>query len=515
MTTLTPLSKNSPVASPPFAVQTSGVASSGAAAANQAPAATQATPASVVTLGPAAATDGAPPALLVWERGGKDAVSALVARNYSYLPAASRFKNLGAALLERFKTDSSDFSQSVQQAPQGVQANTYDALMFAQLPPLHRLGDDQAGLTVTTNSGVKVSLALDSSDNGVAVQVQSSGKLSDDERHALAGLATAFQKAIDGLAAVPPKIDLAGLTGFDSSVLSSVDLRSQVKLNETDTQQLDFHADAKQRTVRFDGPAGEAKISVDLSQPAAWGGKEQQAKALTSYLQRFDQATARGHGDAALAGLFKDAFTEMHSNYGQPPAAPLQRVTLNDQDHAILTGLADFSASLTQAETSPNPLRPGEHDSFDYQTSQSTTVQGRNQLDRSIAQQQQSQLKASYHAPYKPDALMMLTLDPVSQNYNYVQVDDSASSSAALAYDEGALAKATVDQSASQSTRTMKYRMDKLTEDLTVPFSAAHTRDLLDMLAPKKKPTEDERNNTLAAVNQMIFLQPEPDAIPK
>src|SRR5471032_2281880 len=239
MTTLTPLSKNSAVTSPPATAETSGMSS---AATGIAP---LATPASVVTLSAAGAqaADGAPPAPLVWERNNKDAVSALVARNYSQQPAAGRFKNLGAALLERFKSDSSDFSQSVQRSSQDPITGTYDALLYTQLPPLHRVGDDQAGLTITTKSGVKVSLALDSSDNGVAVQVQSSGKLSDDERAALAGLSGAFQQAIDGLAAVPPKIDLSGLTGFDASVLSSVDLRSQIKLNQTDTQLLDFHAD--------------------------------------------------------------------------------------------------------------------------------------------------------------------------------------------------------------------------------------------------------------------------------
>jgi len=510
MTTLTPLSKNSSVTSPPATAETSGISS---AATSIAP---LATPASVVTLSAAAqAVDGAPPAPLVWERNNKDGVSALVARNYNHQPAASRFKNLGAALLERFKTDSSDFSQSVQRSSQDSSTGTYDALVYTQLPPLHRVGDDQAGLTITTKSGVKVSLALDSSDNGVAVQVQSSGKLSDDERAALAGLSGAFQQAIDGLAAVPPKIDLSGLTGFDASVLSSVDLRSQIKLNQTDTQLLDFHADAKQRSVRFSGPAGEAKINVDLSQPAAWGSKEQQAKALVNYLRQFDQAAMRGHADPELAGLFKDAFTAMHGNYGQQAAAPQQRITLADQDHAILTGLADFSASITQTETAPNPLRLGEHDSFDYQTSQSTSVQGRSQLDRSIAQQQLSQLKASYHAPSKPDGLLALTLDRASQTYNYVLVDDDASSNAALAYKDGALANATLEQAARQSTRTVKYRMDKQIEDITIPSSAARTRDLLDMLAPRKKLDEDERRIALNAANQMIFLQPEPGDLPK
>ncbi|MQA37694.1 hypothetical protein GEV02_06000 [Rugamonas sp. FT29W] len=495
-------------------METAGISPVNSAVIDSAPATS---PSSVVKLGAVGtrAVDGASRAPLVWERSGKDAVSALVARNYNYLPSANRFKDLGAALLERFKTDGSDYSQSLQQAPEDTDTNTYDTLLYSQLAPFHHLGDNQTGLTITTKSGTTVTLALDSSEQGVGVQVKSSGKLTDDERAALAGLSAAFQKAIDGLAAVPPKVDLSGLIKFDASVLSSVDLHSELKLNETDTQRLDFHADAKQRSVHFSGPAGEAKIAVDLSQPTSWGSKEQQAKALTTYLRQFDQAAMRGHGDAELTGLFKDAFTEMHSDYGPQPPAPWQQIKLTDQDHAILTGLADFSASITQAEKSPNPLRTSENDTFAYQTSQSTSVQGRTQLDRAISQQQQSQLKASYHEPSRPGAKLDLTEDPASQNYNFVLIDDSASSSAALAYDEGALAKATLEQSASHSTRTLKYLMDKLVDDTTIPSSAQHIRDLLDTLAPRKKPDEDQRRRTLETVNQQIFLKPEPGDIPQ
>ena len=102
-----------------------------------------------------------------------------------------------------------------------------------------------------------------------------------------------------------------------------------------------------------------------------------------------------------------------------------------------------------------------------------------------------------------------------SSGRDHGAASSSASSSAALAYDEGALAKATLEQSASHSTRTLKYLMDKLVEDTTIPSSAKHIRDLLDTLAPRKKPDEDERRRTLDAVNQQIFLKPEPGEIPQ
>ncbi len=93
-------------------------------------------PSSVVKLGAVGTrVDGASRAPLVWERSGKDALSALVARNYNYLPSANRFKDLGAALLERFKTDGSDFSQSLQQAPEDTETTTYDTLLYSQLAP--------------------------------------------------------------------------------------------------------------------------------------------------------------------------------------------------------------------------------------------------------------------------------------------------------------------------------------------------------------------------------------------
>jgi hypothetical protein len=454
---------------------------------------------------------------LLWENRTRSTSSILMARNFADQPTAGRLKGLGGELLKQVAYDGEDFTQSVQQAPAGVQANTYDMLVMPSQVSQHGLGDNHISLTITTRSGVKVDLSLDAGDNGIAVDVHSDGKLSETERKALGKLADGFQAAIDGLTEDPPRINLSGLTQYDSGALSSVDLKGQVKLNPKETQQLEFHADSKQRTVSMNGPAGSAKIGVDLTQPASWGSQEQQAKALNRYLQQVDQAGLRGQGNGAMLGMFKDAFTDMNSDYGKPVIAP-RSIVLTDQDRAMTTGLADFTASISQTEVASNPARGSETDSFSYELSQKTKVSGQSQLDRAISQQQQSHLKARYHTPVSAGATLALDLSPQSQNYKYVMIDDKASSSTDIAYDKGVLVKASLEMQANQSTRVLKYSLGKLQDDHTTPSGKAMTRDLLDTLEPERngsRPLSDfERAQTLATLNSQIWLQSNPDAIP-
>jgi hypothetical protein len=470
----------------------------------------------VVSLGAAAApvSDKA----LVWENRTRSTSATLMARNFGNEVGASRLKGLGGELLKQVAYDGADFSQTVQQAPGGTQANTYDMLVSPSQVSQHGMGDNQISLSITTRSGAKVELKLDAGDNSIAVEAHVDGKLTDTERKALGELSDAFQKSIDGLSEDPPHIDIAGLTQFDSSALVSVDLKGQVKINGSDTQQLDFHADSTQRTLSFNGPSGNASIGVDLSKPASWGSKEQQATALKNYLQQVDQAGVRGQGNGDMITMFKDAFTGMNSDYGTPPAASPQSIFLTDQDHALTTGLADFTASFAQTEVSSNPMRPTEKDSFAYDLSQKTSISGTSQLDRGVSQKQESHLKARYHEPVKAGALLRLDMSPDSQNYKYNIIDDSASSSTSISYEKGVLAKATLETQAHQSIRTLKYMLGKLKDDQTTPTGKAMSRDLVPMLEPERYGldplTDDQRTQMLATLNKQIFLQSNPSAIP-
>lgn len=511
MTTITSLNRTAPVTANPV-VAGAYTSNSGAAT----------TPAggnssTVVSLGAAANSD-AQVKPLVWENRTRSTSATLMAQNFNNQPMAGRLKGLGGELLKQIAYDGEDFSQSVQQAPTGVQADTYDMLVSPSQVSQHGMGDNQIALTVTTRSGVKVQLKLDAGDGSIAVEAKSDGKLDETERKALGQLSEAFQKSIDALTEDPPRIDLSGLTQFDHNALSSVDLKAQVKINPKETQQLEFHADSTQRTVSFNGPAGNAKIAVDLSQAASWGSKAQQAKALNNYLQQVDQAAGRGQGNADMVSMFKDAFKDMNSDYGTPPAAPVSSILLTDQDRAMTTGLADFNASFAQTEMPSNPRKPQEKDTFEYELSQKTSITGHSQLDRGISQQQQAHLKASYHAPVSADAKLALTLSLNSQNYKFVTIDDSASSSTNISYDKGNLAKATLEMQASRSTRILTFMLGKLKDDHTTPSGKSMSRDLLSTLEPEREGlpqlNETQRSMMLSKLNDQIFMKANPDAIP-
>jgi hypothetical protein len=69
--------------------------------------------------------------------------------------------------------------------------------------------------------------------------------LTADELKAVGQLGSAFQASVDGLTAVPPKLDLSQLTQFDSKVLASVDLNAKVTSQGNDDLTLAFTPTAR------------------------------------------------------------------------------------------------------------------------------------------------------------------------------------------------------------------------------------------------------------------------------
>lgn len=485
-----------------------------------------AAPSSVVKLsaqGLSAAASGR--AALRWESGAQDGVSAVMAANMASQPVAGRFAGLGAALLGRFRGEGAAVSQSVQLAPAAAPASPYGA---AGAPPfLHGLGKDTVSLAITTRSGVELSLSLDNTDDGLAVRMNASAELSDAERGALAGLAEGFQDAIDGFAQEPPAVRLEGLTRFDPAVLASLDLRAAIKTaaDPDATRTLRFQADAAQRTLSLEGPSGTAALSVDSGKLSGLGSPEQQARALASHLKQFDLAASRGHADAGLMSMFKEAFAGLHANLGAAqirPGGPAGgKWELAATDHAVLSGLADFSASISQLSGVVNPMRPSEQDSFAYEVAQSTSVGGRSQGERTVAQQQTSALNASFHTPSTPGTALRLDHTQASQNYDFHQIKDAARSDMQLAYSDGRLVKATLDQAASQSARVQSYTMGKLVSDTTTPGQQAFQRDLLAALAPylsgqtrlTEQQKDEQRAQTLASLGEQVLLKSYPDPL--
>lgn len=490
---------------------------------SDAPAAQKPAPSTVVNLSPQSLSASASGrAALSWESAVQDSVSTLMSTNVAARSAAGRFGGLGAALLNQLRGDVSHVSQTVGLAPAAAPNSPYG--ITAAPPAMHGAGDDKISLSITTKSGVQVSLSLDNQDDGLAVQMTTSGELNEAERGALAGLAGAFQDAIDGMTQEPPSVRLEGLAQFNPAVLASVDLRAAIRLN-TDpqgTQSLHFQADGAGRAVSLSGPSGTASVKVDTGNLSALGSPDQQARALANHLKQFDQAASRGRADSGLMNMFKEAFAGLSTNVGaaQPRTgvAAAGKWELAAEDHAALTGLADFTASVSQASSAINPMRPSEQTSFAYDVSQSTSIGGRSQGERTVSQQQKSELNASFHTPSVPGAALRLDYSQESQNYDYHQIKDAASSNVDLAYSDGRLVKATLNQSASQSARVMSYIMGKLVSDTVTPGQQSFQRDLLAVLAPylsgQTRLSDDQkdahRQQSLAGLGEQVLLKAYP-----
>lgn len=420
----------------------------------------------------------------VLERKSNDALTFSLVGNSSSSLLGVRFNGLGAALMQQLSSSGSNFVQSALQF--GTDTRPAAEIESALQKQLHAAADNRISLSIKTASGATVELSLSSQENGLGVEARvTNGKLTESEMDALGKLSGGFQKAIDGLAAQPPRLDLNGLMQFDSNVLASLDLRANVKTETGDQQSLNFHVDDTQRTISTNGAAGAINLKVDTSNLQILGSAAQQADAMRSYLQQFDEAKTRGNADASLIAMFKDAFASLNKNYDAvTPKTDTQAsnpISLNTADRQVLSGLADFTAAVRQSGQTINPMRPNEVDTFSYDASQRSSIKGSGQKNYAIEQQRKSSLSASYHSSLNGGPLL-LTDNPKSQNYFYTLINDNQSSTTNIKYKDGLRVNASTSDSLSQSKRVMKYVMGKLEQDRTEPLHSATTQDLLAQL---------------------------------
>ncbi|MBV8622511.1 MAG: hypothetical protein JO174_03395 [Herbaspirillum sp.] len=454
----------------------------------------------------------------IWEAAQTDTISTRMLAGASAADLGTRWKGLGRALMDQatlLGAGNTAYAQSMLVSDQARQGSSgVQAILRDQL---HRFGSDAVSLSVTTASGAKVELSLSANDDGVAVDAKlTEGKLTDDERAALGQLGDAFEAVIQGLAAQPPKLSLSGMMQFDTSQLASIDLKANLSGN----QSVQFHADASQRSVAVSNAGGSMKVQVDAGTDAITGSAEQRQRAIANYLQQFDSAADRGHADGALTTLFKDAFSQLNGSArsaGTASAGPAPRLAASSDDRSMLSGLADFTASITGATSTPNPLRHDEVDGFDYQVSQHTTLSGSSQADRDIQQRSSSSLKASYHESLQADLPLRLDTSRQSQNYTYHQIDDQASSQVDIGYRLGYLVQARVSQSASQDTRVSKYVMGDLVSSTHTPLQAQIVRDFAAQLQDDRDARAAEgatrRRQVLEQVGTLGLLQSDPAAV--
>ena len=207
--------------------------------------------------------------------------------------------------------------------------------------------------------------------------------------------------------------------------------------------------------------------------------------------------------------MLKDAFSSLNSNYPATRAtstpATVDPLAPTNLDRKLLSGLADFSASMTQTSQASNPMRPSERDTFAYNVSQTTRLTGSDPQNRSIEQNQQSSLTASYHQALSGGQKLKLSTNAESQNYLFYQVDDQASSQTNIGYKDGELTNASVTQSASQTTHISKYVMGHLVSQTSTPVNTSKTQSFLNVLEQALHPeTADKTPSGVARLKETL-----------
>lgn len=377
--------------------------------------------------------------------------------------ASTSFSGLGGELLKQLKDNPGDLSQVLTAAQVGDSA-------------VNSLQESAVTLTITTQSGSSVNITLTQQSDGIAVEVKTTGNtLNQDEAEAVSQLGNAFQKALDGLAKQPPQLDIEGLTKFDSSVLKSVDLKTDIRRGDTEIQSLNFHADGAERWVGYQDQDFSLKMTSDRNQLALSGDALQKQLALSAYEKQFDKARSDGNGDKAQMNVLKSVFRALNSTDAaqeNDAAGPVNTaIRLGSDSKARLSGLADFSLSLTQKEESVNPFRPNEKQSFSYQASQ-TTEDNRQPADGSgnIKQTSHAHLSASWYKPIDASTPLSLSMLKSSQNYYYHEVEQDSVNVTTLNFNnQGKLASVGYLSQVDNRETVKKYLLGELVENITTP----------------------------------------------
>nr|WP_315430274.1 hypothetical protein [uncultured Albidiferax sp.] len=447
-----------------------------------------------------------------WLSRSEDTVSKLMARNFSSSGNTSRLTGLGGALLERFASSAGDFKQSVVNfVPKNNATAALTGLSQAALANVGSNASAEVSLNIRTRSGTVVSLVLTNQSTGLGVEIHSSRPLSSAERQALTQLAGGFEKAVQSITADPPRMDIADLGAYDSSVLSSIALSAKVD-RKGEKVQLEFRAEDGLRSLQLQTPTDQIDLKLNLGNPAMWGPAAQREQSIARYLGQIEQAGQRGQASADWIASVQDTFSALQHSYGNGTAAAAAPSAATP----LLTGLADFDLHIQTSAQAPNPLRPDELDRFDYRTRQSTQTSGPADQPDSIRQLQSSALKASFHSALTSAGPPQLTSEKNSQNYLYTQVDDQAHSEVALRFERDATTEANGQKSAHQSTHVQKYEFAVLVEERTTPKDFYVQQNLIEHLLDfQQLPSFDiadraEKDRQRNIGTQAILLETDP-----
>lgn len=471
----------------------------------------------------------APGQLQVWEQAPDDAISQRMASNAGNNSAATRLSGLGSALLAQLGSGVTQYRQTVVNTTAPSSRNQIQAKASNALNNVQDLPSEQVELHIKTRSGVTVTLRLvdqqetHSGGTGLVAEITADGKISAPEQSAIQSLATGLEQAIQGLVSDETQVNLQQLGQFDSTQISSLELAAHIYGRDANGVRYEklgasFKATDSTRDISLSRPDGKVSMSIDLGQPAFWGSAAQKAKAVDQYLAHIDEAAARGHANQDLVQLFKSSFSSLTASYGSQGVRGPGTSTgaLNEDNASWLTGLADFKAQLTATSRASNPRKLQELDRFQYTVDQTTTVTGFSVGNRTIDQTQDAHLSAAYHQSLFSPKPPILDSSTASQNYYYMQVDDSSSTHVQLQFDKNALVAASLTQLVTQSLRTQKFERNQLVQDDTDSSTTPSQTDLLPLLRQldsreaRHQITAQEKQQLLASWNDRIFKTPAP-----
>ncbi len=446
-----------------------------------------------------------------WENKSDDHFSYLLEQNaIASTTTAGRFNGLASGLIERLHTTGANVKQGYISTSLDAGADSKAVAEAGQvsLNDLRDRPDQSVGLNVKLASGHNVSLSIKSNANGLSVEASSDAELSEADSKALDKLAAGLEAAAQSYF-TDKKINLDGLSGFDTSVVSSLELN--IKAGD---RQLDFKINDSHHQLKLTSPTGVIDIDVKHDNAGLKGNAAQRNNAIQQFLGQIDSAAKRGNADEALISQYKDAFSVM------------QKINTSDDDNAVgglvpaktpafwdksasslLTGLADFDAKITGATTTPNPLRLQESDYFNFQTSQKTTQEG-HLSNGKISQNLESSLSAAFHLELKSGRKPTLDESKNSQNYRYFKVDDRESSKLDLGFEKNQLNSARLEKSHDRNLSISSYELGKLVDTKNQPDKQTTVIDFANISGSNNTVSEQalQRQRIITALSGKIFL---------
>lgn len=446
-----------------------------------------------------------------WENKGTDHFSYLLEQNAtSTITTAGRFNGLATGLVGRLRISGTEVKQAyiATSVEAGASSKAVAEAGEVSLNDLRDRPDQSLGLKVKLASGHTVALSVKSNTNGLSVEASSDTELSETDSKALEKLAAGLEAAAQSYFA-DQRINLNALSGFDTSVVSSLELNIK-----TGDRQLDFKIDQSHHQLKLTSPGGVVDIDVSHDNPGLRGDATQRNKAIQQFLEQVDNAAKRGNADEGLVAQYKEAFSavqKINTNDDDSTAGYLLPVKTpafwDNSAGSLLTGLADFNAKITGVTTTPNPLRLQESDYFNFQTSQETTQEG-HLTSGKISQKLESSLSAAFHLELKSGRKPVLGEDKNSQNYRYIKVDDHESSKLDLGFEKNQLNSARLEKSHDRNLSVSRYELGKLLDTKNFPDKQTIVTDLTQSAGRDDTASEQaqRRQHIIAALSGKIFL---------